>query len=120
MYVPKHFSESDPETLTGIVAAYGFATLVTDVDGAPSATHVPLLLEGNCAPGGRLVGHVARANPHWRSFDGRTALAIFHGPHGYVSPRWYATSPAVPTWNYAAVHAYGAPRVIDDPVWTSA
>src|SRR5581483_1560414 len=58
---------------------------------------------------------VARANPHWRAFDGRQqALAIFHGPHSYISPTWYETSPAVPTWNYAVAHAYGAPRLIDD------
>ena len=62
-----------------------------------------------------LQGHVARANGHWREFDGRTeALAIFQGPHGYVSPTWYTTAPAVPTWNYAVVHIYGRPVAIED------
>jgi transcriptional regulator len=81
------------------------------------ATHIPLYLDaeydgdGN----GRLLGHVARANPQWQDFDGeRQALAMFWGPHAYISPNWYVSENLVPTWNYATVHAYGAPRVIDD------
>jgi transcriptional regulator len=58
---------------------------------------------------------MARANPQWKQFKSdQEALAIFHGPHSYVSPSWYATEPAVPTWNYAVVHAYGIPRILDD------
>ena len=67
-----------------------------------------------------LIGHVARANSQWQQFDGKAeALAIFHGPHAYVSPTWYATSPAVPTWNYAAVHVYGKPRAREEGEFTS-
>ena len=96
--------------------AHPFATLVSVADGAPFATHVPLLLDAERGPLGTLVGHVAAPNPHSAAFDERAqALAIFHGPHAYVSPRWYASGPNVPTWNYVAVHAIGRPRGIDDP-----
>jgi transcriptional regulator len=114
MYVPEAFRIADREVIERFIASHGFATLVSQHGEGPFATHVPLLLDRD---GDRdvLLGHVARANPHWRSFDGESeALAIFHGPHAYVSPSWYATSPAVPTWNYAVVHVYGRPRVIDD------
>jgi transcriptional regulator len=64
---------------------------------------------------GSLVSHMARANPQWQHFaSGREALAVFHGPHSYISPSWYQAEVAVPTWNYATVHAYGVPRVFDD------
>lgn len=116
MYVPRHFAETDPERLRAFVRAHGFATLVSVLDGELFATHVPLLLDPERGPHGTLAGHVARANPHWRAFDGRTpALAIFHGPHAYVSPRWYRAADQVPTWNYEVVHAAGAPRVVEEP-----
>lgn len=116
MYLPRHFHEQDPEQLFAHMAHHGFATLVTAEGGVPFATHVPLLAERHPVHGDRLLGHMARANPQWRSFpETREALAIFHGPHAYVSPRWYATAPNVPTWNYATVHAYGTPRIIDEP-----
>ena len=115
MYVPRHFSEDHLPTLQGLMAQYGFATLVTTRDGAPVASHLPLLVDRECGEFGRLIGHMARANPQWRGFDGKTqALAVFQGPHAYISPRWYESEQAVPTWNYAAVHAYGAPRIIED------
>ena len=114
MYIPKPFQVTDPEVLAAFIRAHSFATLISAVDGAPFATHLPLLLDQGAAPQGRLLGHVARANPHWQAFDGqREALAIFHGPHAYISPTWYTATPAVPTWNYAAVHVYGAPRLIE-------
>lgn len=108
MYVPKSFAVTDPAALAAFIRAHSFATLISTVDGTPFATHLPLLLEGD-----RLLGHLARANPHWRAFDGQQqALAVFHGPHAYISPTWYAATPAVPTWNYAAVHVYGVPRLV--------
>jgi transcriptional regulator len=116
MYVPKAFTVTDREVLHAFIEANSFATLVTTVEGAPIATRLPMLLDRAAGTHGTLIGHVARANPHWRSFDGAgTALAMFDGPQAYISPHWYATSPAVPTWNYATVHAYGTPRIIDDP-----
>jgi len=114
MYVPNAFREDDVGRLHGFLRAWSFALLVTNVDGVPVATHLPFVLDEHTSPRGRLIGHVARANPQWRAFDGtRQALVIFSGPHAYVSPTWYATTPAVPTWNYAAVHAYGRPRVLE-------
>jgi transcriptional regulator len=116
MYVPKHFAMDDVTELSAFVSANPFATFVSLLEGQLVATHVPVLLEGDAAPGGRLVGHFARANGHWQAFDGTTeSLVIFGGPHAYVSPAWYAETPAVPTWNYAAVHVYGAVRAIEDP-----
>ena len=119
MYVPKAFREDDVSRLHRFLGAWSFALLVTDVDGVPSATHLPLVLDASAGPQGTLIGHVARPNPQWQTFDGtRQALAVFQGPHAYVSPTWYATAPAVPTWNYAAIHAYGRPRVLEGPAAT--
>jgi transcriptional regulator len=115
MYVPRHFSEDHVPTLHGLMAQYGFATLVTTGDGAPFASHLPLLVDREAGEFGTLIGHMARANPQWRGFDGETpALAVFQGPHAYISPSWYESEQAVPTWNYAAVHAYGVPRIVED------
>ena len=112
MYIPGAFAVADQATLFDFMEGHGFATLISVVEGAPFATHLPMLLDRDR---NLLLGHVARANPHWRAFDGlREALVIFHGPHAYVSPSWYASALAVPTWNYAAVHVYGAARVLAD------
>jgi transcriptional regulator len=115
MYVPPSFRVDDPQKLSAFIDANSFGTLVTCQSGLPRATHLPMrpvTRDGVCT---RLVAHMARANPQWQDFAaGSEALAIFTGPHAYVSPAWYVESPAVPTWNYAAVHVYGIPRVIDD------
>jgi transcriptional regulator len=116
MFVPHAFRCDDQAALAEFVRAHPFATLVSVSDGEPFASHLPLLLDGPAAPGGRLIGHLARANPHVRTWDGRTpALAVFHGPHAYVSSRWYVEQPAVPTWNYMVVHVSGRPRAVDEP-----
>lgn len=115
MYVPRPFAETDVARVHALVRAHPFATLVSAVGGVPFATHLPLLLDASRGALGTLEGHVAGPNPHADAFDGATpALAIFHGPHSYVSPRWYAGSPNVPTWNYVAVHAVGRPRQVSD------
>lgn len=113
MYIPGSFAETDREVLFALMRENAFASLVTVADGAPFATHLPFLLDADRGEHGTLVGHMARANPQWRGFGGE-ALVIFQGEHGYVSPTWYAAGDNVPTWNYAAVHAYGRPRVLDD------
>ncbi len=118
MYLPKSFEVTDPDKLAEVMHCFSFATLITTTERVPFATHLPVL--HRCQPGtaGVLVGHVARANPQWQQFTNQTeSLAIFSGPHAYVSPSWYATELAVPTWNYIAVHAYGVPRVIEDEAW---
>src|SRR5262245_46677218 len=118
MYVPSHFAEDRLPVLQDFMRQHPFATLVTLNAGGLVASHLPLLVEEEPAPNGRLIGHLARANSHWRDVDPKAeALAIFGGPHAYVSPSWYATKAehgkVVPTWNYAAVHAYGALRIIE-------
>ena len=120
MYVPSSFAVEDIAEIEAFVRTYPFATLVTAIDTEPFATHLPLVVErGYDESSGQarllLKGHVARANPHWKSFGEGQSLAIFHGPHAYISPSWYVKQPAVPTWNYTAVHFYGMPRVIEAP-----
>jgi transcriptional regulator len=116
MYVPKHFLEPTRAAARNLIRDYPFAQLVTtDDDGAPFATHLPFLFDGDRGDQGTLIGHMAKANPQWRHFaNGKPALTIFAGPHGYISPSWYTAGPSVPTWNYIAVHTYGVPIVIDD------
>lgn len=115
MYSPSHFMINDPETIQAFIRAHSFATIVTFDGEVAHATHMPVLLQAETGAHGTLVTHIARANPQWKHFEtGREVLVIFTGPHAYISPAWYATAPAVPTWNYTAVHAYGAPRLVTD------
>jgi transcriptional regulator len=112
MYSPAHFQVEDRDTLIAFMRRHSFATIVTHDGTQPHATHMPVLVREN---EGTLVSHMARANPQWRHFEnGQEVLVIFTGPHAYVSPAWYAAQPAVPTWNYTAVHAYGVPRIVSD------
>lgn len=114
MYVPKHFREDDPALLLDVMQRYSFATLVSNVDGKPFATHVPVLarqVDGAV----QIDGHVARANPHWQALqDDPAALVIFQGPHTYISPTLYVGKNRVPTWNYIAVHASGTAVIEHD------
>ena len=114
MYVPPSFAESDPAALFDLMERYSFALLVSTHGGEPFATHLPLVLDRAAGPHGTLLAHVARANPHWRSLVGQPTLAVFSGPHAYVSPTWYAADHMVPTWNYVAVHAYGTAELVED------
>jgi transcriptional regulator len=121
MYTPDVFALTDPAEARRIMREHSFALLVTTADGVPLATHLPFLHDPEPGPYGTLLCHMARANPQWKDFatleaEGRETLVIFQGPHGYVSPSWYRPGPAVPTWNYLAVHAYGSPRIIEDAV----
>jgi transcriptional regulator len=115
MYVPDMFREDRPDVLHDAVRRIGFATLITH---GLEANHLPMLLDGNV-----LRGHVARANPVWKAGAGE-ALAIFLGPHAYVSPSWYPskaeTGKAVPTWNYITVHARGLINWVQEPDWLRA
>lgn len=115
MYIPDAFAETDLGRLHDLIEAYDFALLITNGSPVPLVSHLPFLLDRTNGPNGRLQAHMARGNPHWQNFDGE-ALVVFHGPHAYVSPTWYEPdAPAVPTWDYAVVHAHGTPRLIDDP-----
>ena len=115
MYVPSAFAEESLAAQHAVIRAHAFGLITSPSDGRLTATHLPFLLDAARGPYGTLLAHMARANPHWKAFDGTVeALVVFSGPHAYVSPTWYATAPAVPTWNYVAVHAYGTPIVVDD------
>lgn len=113
MYIPAAFAEANLTTLHDFIERHSFGQLVSQVEGLPFASHLPFLLDRASGPHGALVGHMARANPQWREANGQTALAIFSGPHAYVSPTWYEAEQVVPTWNYTAVHAYGRLKVVE-------
>ena len=116
-YVPR-FNVMPADEVRGFVEGVGTAQLVTVAgDGAPDATFLPVLWRGD-----RLVGHLARANPHWRAIrDGSPGLVVVQGPDAYVSPSFYASKRehgrVVPTWNYSSVHLRGPVRVVDDVDW---
>ena len=114
MYTPENFKVSDLQILHTDMEQWNFATLVTPgTEGNLQVTHLPLLLKRDAGRLGVLAGHMAKANTHWQAFNAtRDSLAIFHGPHAYISPRWYHTDEAVPTWNYVVVHAFGRPRLV--------
>ena len=111
MYIPKHFLIEDEAFIEKMIVENSFATLISFAEGEPMATHLPLQFD---AINNVLYGHVARLNNQWKQLDGQKVLAIFHGPHAYISPTWYETNKAVPTWNYVAVHVYGNCTLIDD------
>ena len=115
MYLPKHFA-GDEAVGREVMQAHSWALLMTtDEAGAPFATHLSLLWQDDGSEHGALIGHLARANPHWKLFERPVeSLALFWGPHAYVSPTWYTPGPKVPTWNYVTVHAYGRPQIVDD------
>jgi transcriptional regulator len=114
IYLPQHFTVTERAPLRAVMDAHPFATLVSAAGSEPCLTHLPLAVHESGAAI-TLLGHIARANPHgqWLA-DGAAVTAIFHGPHGYVSPRLYTTREAVPTWNYIVVHAHGRLARVED------
>jgi len=114
MYIPAPFKVTDRARLFDLIQQNSFGLLVSESNGEPFASHLPILLDRSFAPNGCLVGHMARANPQWQQAAGKTVLAVFSGPHAYISPSWYESDNVVPTWNYTAVHVYGTFRTIDD------
>jgi len=119
VYVPPAFREERPDVLQEAIRATRLAILVSEGPEGLIASHVPMLLDAAAGTHGTLLGHIARANPQWRTKAAEVeGLAIFPGPDAYVSPNWYATKretgKVVPTWNYVAVHAYGRLVFFDD------
>jgi transcriptional regulator len=114
MYVPQTFAVENRANLEACIAEHSFALLVTAAEGRPTATHLPLLLQKRAGEPDVLVGHLAKANPQWRA-GGRPGLAVFSGPHAYISPTAYQVERAVPTWNYVAVHVHGQISFFDNP-----
>ncbi len=115
MFVPEHYRQGDRRALAQAMRDNAFATIISaDPAGAPSATWIPFLIEGT--PERPVIfGHMARANDQWRSWNAQTPLlALFQGPHHYISPSWYEPGPHVPTWNYVAVQVRGRPRLLEE------
>lgn len=122
LYTPPHFRQTEPAPLIAAIAARGFGQLISNGPDGPIVTPLPLMHDAGGGPLGRLIGHVARANPHWSKADlDRPSIALFHGPDAYVSPNWYPSKAehgkVVPTWNYDLVHASGTLIIHDDPAW---
>ncbi len=115
MYIPKSFDETDLTKLHDFMQQHSFATLISQVESDLIASHLPLLLDREAGEFGRVSGHMAKPNAQWQSAEGERVLIIYHGPHAYISPTWYAAQNVVPTWNYVTVHAYGVLKTIDDP-----
>ncbi len=111
MYIPKHFKIDDEEVIFDFIEKYGFATLFSQHKGEPYATHLPLMLNKS---ENALYGHFAHPNEQWKDAENQQVLAVFQGPHCYISPSWYETMKAVPTWNYVSIHVYGKLEVIED------
>ena len=106
MYSPSYNQVENRAEVLEFMRANNFAVVVTATAGEPRASHLPVLVEER-GEGLVIVAHMAKNNPQWEAFFDEDVLVIFHGAHAYVSPRWYAEKERVPTWNYAAVHAYG-------------
>jgi len=122
VYIPRHFAVEDLDQIAGFVDAVGAADLVTFDGARPVATLLPVSWERSGEGHGRLLGHMAVANPQWSTAsDEALALAIVHGPQAYVSPSWYPSRAkdgrVVPTWNYTAVHFTGRVTFHQDPQW---
>lgn len=124
MYSPSAFQFDDIADIVAHVRNAPFGCIISTLeDGTLTATHMPFVVDDQ---GARLISHMAKANPQWRTFAGAGAasgaevLVVFPGPHGYISPRWYVSEFNVPTWNYTAVHAYGRPTLLTEPTGTMA
>ena len=113
MYIPEYFKETNSERLSALIEGNSFGILVTAPDGVPFVSHLPFIFDHAAGSKGKLLCHMARANPQWQHFSSCSeVLVVFQGPHAYVFPTWYS-SPGVPTWNYAVVHLRGKPRLIE-------
>lgn len=114
LYIPKAHRVEDLKLLHDFMDEYAFVDFVTS---APTLriTHIPVILDRTAGTYGRILGHISRQNLQSQTFDGRqTGVIVFRGPHGYISPAWYAKQESVPTWNFAVVHATGRPSAITD------
>lgn len=114
MYIPQYYKNENVKEVRQFIQDNGFGILVSQVNGKPWATHIPLELYVDSAGKDILVGHISKANPQWREFAAQPeVLCIFNGAHGYISPSWYKQE-EVPTWNYIAVHVYGEIEILSE------
>jgi len=122
MYQPPHFREDRLDVQHALIAAHPLGLLITSGPGGLQANPVPFLIDATASERGTLRAHLARANPQLGELaTASECLIVFQGPQHYISPSLYPTKrdtgKVVPTWNYITVHAWGAPRVIDDADW---
>lgn len=122
MYLPSHFREDRLEVQHDLIRAHPLGTVITAGPGGLMANLVPCLVYSDEGELGTLRAHFSRGNPQWKELgEVKECLVVFHGPEGYITPSWYPTKKetgkVVPTWNFATVHAWGAPRVVDDAAW---
>jgi len=111
MYIPKNLKMEGKAEIHNFINEFGFGVIVSK---SLTGTHLPFVLHREEGEHGVLYTHFAKPNRHWKELDGEEVLIIFSGPHSYISPNWYAQPPAVPTWNYAAVHVYGKVSLLND------
>lgn len=111
MYIPKQFIIEEENIIYEMIEQYSFATLFSQHNGEPYATHLPLILNKSDQS---LYGHFARPNEQWKDVENQQVLVVFQGPHCYISPSWYESLKAVPTWNYVSIHIYGKMEIIED------
>lgn len=118
MHIPNYFKNENLEEVKNFLIANSFGILINQTHGKLTGTHIPMELDTDENGDDILVGHISKANPQWENFhDNKDILAIFNGPHSYVSSSWYAKE-NVPTWNYIAVHIYGEIKIIEgDELW---
>lgn len=115
MYIPGHFSETDETLIDEFIEGNSFGIIVSTFDNKNIATHIPFVLKRDKNGERFLEGHLAKANPQWKSFREDTSLLIiFPGPHTYISSKWYKSEKSVPTWDFIAVHVYGKPKFMND------
>jgi transcriptional regulator len=117
MYIPSAFAITDPTQIAEVISAHSFGMMISKDGDSLFASHLPFLYKPESGQHGRLISHMAKANRHWKLFNEQDeTLVIFNGPHSYISPNWYATQVAVPTWNYVTVHAYGKAQILASDV----
>ncbi|HYG20013.1 MAG TPA: FMN-binding negative transcriptional regulator [Ohtaekwangia sp.] len=110
MYTPAKFKLADEYAIQAFIRQNGFGLLINHPEGNLWATHIPMVLSED---GKKLSGHVSRANKAWKGFHSDVeVLAVFQGPHAYISSSWYDHE-NVPTWNYLAAHVYGTIRTVE-------
>lgn len=115
MYTPSSFKEENPDVLFELIEEHNFGIIFSQHQDQPEATHLPFLVHRQKGEQGTLIAHFAKANKHWKKLDeAKDVLVVFQGPHSYISPAWYKNRAEVPTWNYATVHVFGKPKVIED------
>jgi transcriptional regulator len=122
MYISRDHRFTDTDAIHSLMDEHALGAWIVVDTGQPIANHVPFLLDRSRGPHGTLIGHVARANPVWRTLDALApSLVIFQGPQSYITPNWYpgkaGHGKVVPTWDYAVVHAHGVARAVEDPAW---